>query len=244
MKPNQFWCCKIAVMNVLGSIQCSTYLIIAMTFERFYSIIRPHKAASFNTVKRAKIIIAFTYVFSFLFNVQYLFIGDNDDRFCIPNSTASANVYGELYYWLYEVISFILPFVSLLTMNSVIIHTLRQRSRQKLTRSELKVKMKVKVKMLLLVTFGYLILITPGKVLIFYLNFYSVHTAYYYAGLHLLFQVGEKTLYTNHGINFLFYVMSGQKFRTDLKNLFISRRKAKPEGIIYPVASKLSVISN
>ena len=36
--------------------------------------------------------------------------------------------------------------------------------------------------MLLLVTFGYLILITPGKVLIFYLNFYSGHTAYYYAG--------------------------------------------------------------
>ena len=136
MKPNQFWYCKIAVMNVLGSIQCSTYLIIAMTFERFYSIIRPHKAASFNTVKRAKIIIAFTYVFSFLFNLPYLFIGDNDDIFCIPNSIASANVYGELYYWLYEVISFILPFVSLLTMNSVIIHTLRQRSRQKLTRSE------------------------------------------------------------------------------------------------------------
>ena len=28
-----------------------------MTFERFYSIIRPHKAASFNTVKRTKITI-------------------------------------------------------------------------------------------------------------------------------------------------------------------------------------------
>ena len=136
MKPNQFWYCKMAVMAVLGSIQCSTYLIIAMTFERFYSIIRPHKAASFNTVKKAKIIIAFTYVFSFLFNLPYLFIGDNDDRFCIPNSIASINVYGELYYWLYEVISFILPFVSLLTMNSVIIHTLRQRSKQKLTRAE------------------------------------------------------------------------------------------------------------
>ena len=90
-------------------------------------------------------------------------------------------------------------------MNSVIIHTLRQRSKQKLTRSEtqgqnegqiLKSKNSDKqiFTMLLLVTFGYLILITPGKVLIFYLNFYSGHTAYYYAGLHLLFQVGEKTL--------------------------------------------------
>ena len=128
MKPNQLWYCKILAIFI-SSIHCSTYLLMAMTFERFYSIIRPHKAASFNTIKRAKIIISFTYTFSFLYNKPYLFIADNDGRICIQNSIASVNVYGELYYWLSEVISFILPFVSLLTMNSVIIHTLRQRSK-------------------------------------------------------------------------------------------------------------------
>ena len=107
-----------------------------MTFERFYSIIRPHKAASFNTLKRAKITIAFTYVFSFSYNIPYLFIGDNNGRTCIPNRLAPVNVYGAFYYWLTEIISFILPFVSLLTMNSVIIHTLRQRSKLNLTGSE------------------------------------------------------------------------------------------------------------
>ena len=155
-----------------------------------------------------------------------MFIADNDGKI------ASVNVYDELYYWLSEVISFILPFVSLLTMNSVIIHTLRQRLKLKMSEAQdLNQNMGHNSKhkksdrqiftMLQLVTFGYLILNIPVKSLIFYLNFYSGHTAYYYAGLHLFYQIGEKTFYTNHGINFFLYVMCGQKFRTELKNLFI-----------------------
>ena len=230
-------------MIVISSIHCSTYLLIAMTFERFYSIIRPHKAALFNTMKRAKITIAITYSFSFSYNIPYLFIADNDGRICIQNKIASVNVYGELYYWFSEVISFILPFISLLTMNSFIIHTLRQRSKLKMSEAQdqsQKMGQNIKNKssdrqiftMLLLVTFGYLILNIPVKSLIFYLNFYSGHTAYYYAGLHLFYQIGEKTFYTNHGINFFLYVMSGQKFRTDLKNLFICSKNSKSERTI------------
>ena len=243
MKPNQLWYCKLLAMIVISSMHCSTYLLMAMTFERFYRVIRPHKAASFNTIKRAKIIISFTYTFSFSYNIPYLFIADNDGRICIQNKFASVNVYGELYYWFSEVISFILPFVSLLTMNSVIIHTLRQRSKLKMSEAQDKSqKMGQNIKnknsdrqiftMLLLVTFGYLILNIPVKSLIFYLNFYSGQTAYYYAGLHLFYQIGEKTFYTNHGINFFLYVMSGQKFRTDLKNLFICSKKSKSERTI------------
>ena len=93
--------------------------------------------------------------------------------------------------------------------------------------------------MLFLVTFGYLILTTPPKVLIFYLNFYSGHTAYYYAGLHLFYQIGEKTLYTNHAINFFLYVMSGQKFRTDLKNLFLPKKSIRNDNLV-----SISTVSN
>ena len=185
MKPSQSWYCRIIVFVILPSVQCSTYLIIAMTFERFYSIIRPHKAASFNTVKRAKIIIAFIFVFNFSYGIPYFFIGGTDDRFCVPNATASVNVQGKLYYWLTELISFILPFVFLSTMNSVIIHTLKQRSKLKFSESERNIQRskgknidKQIFTMLLLVTFGYLLLTTPAKLLIFYLNFYSGNTPY------------------------------------------------------------------
>ena len=74
MKPSQFWYCRVIVFIILPFVQCSTYLIIAMTFERFYSIVRPHKAASFNTVKRAKIIISLIFLFNFSYGIPYFFI--------------------------------------------------------------------------------------------------------------------------------------------------------------------------
>ena len=52
----------------------STGFILAMTFERFYSIIRPHKTASFNTFKRAQITIACIILLSILFDVPHVFM--------------------------------------------------------------------------------------------------------------------------------------------------------------------------
>ena len=60
-----------------------------------------------------------------------------------------------------------------------------------------------------------------------YVNFSSGNTPDYYAGLHLGYQVGEKAYYTNHGINFFLYVISGQKFRRDLRNLFMPKKQNK-----------------
>ena len=235
MKPNQLWFCRIACLVVLSFIQCSTYLILAMTFERFYSIIRPHKAASFNTLKRAKIIVSCIFMFSFSHYSPYLYLCGNNGRMCIPNRFANVNIYGTIFTWVSEVISFVLPFVLLLIMNTVIIHTLRQRSiflaskgpgqsQNELRNSKTKHSEKQIFTTLLLVTFAYLILTIPAKVLNFYLNFYSGNTSYYYAGLHFLYQFGEKTLYSNLAINFFLYVMSGQRFRTDLVNLFFSKK--------------------
>ena len=174
MKPDQLWFCRIAFLVVFACIQCSTYLIIVMTFESFYSIIRPHKAASLNTLKRTKIVIVFIFVFSFLFYSPHLYIGANNGRMCIPNRFANVNIYGTIYHWVSEVINFVLPFVFLLTMNSVIMNTLRKRSKANLIGLEGQVQSQketqdIKAKhserqiftTLLLVTFAYLILIIP-----------------------------------------------------------------------------------
>ena len=126
-------------------------------------------------------------------------------------------------------------------MNSVIIHTLTQRSKQSILQStgqgqtegqNLKTKQSEKqiITMLLLITFVFLTLSVPSSALMFYLNFSRGSTPYYYAGYHLFYQVGEISYLTNHGINFFLYVMSGQKFRTDLRNLFMSKKTAKNES--------------
>ena len=240
MPPNQLGYCIMSIFITTFAVLCSTYLLITMTIERLCSIIWPLKAASFNTVKRARIIIVCIFVTCFTYCIPFLFITGNRGKICIPNKFASVNVLGEFYYWLTQTFIFIIPSSSLLTMNSIIIHTLRKRSKLNISeprgqgQSEgqtLKIKHSEKqvFTMLLLVTFMYLILTFSVRPLNFFRNFYTGNTPSYYASYHLIFQTGIQTFYTNHAINFFLYVLSGRKFRTDLINLLIPRKSNKNE---------------
>ena len=81
--------------------------------------------------------------------------------------------------------------------------------------------------MLLLVTFGFLILSTPGYIMVFYTNYIDVRkSAHTFAGYYLFYNVGQKTFYSNYGINFFLYVISGRKFREDLIKLFSCQKQA------------------
>ena len=225
--------CSLGNITMLTSSMCSVYLIITMTFERLYSIIIPHKAASFNTVKRAKITIGVIVVFSMLYNIPHLFITVFDGQRCIPYAKPIRKFDNQLYYWFSFVLMFALPFVLLLAMNSVIIHTLRKRSSSPMSKNETEADV-VKTKnvekqifvILLLVTFGFLILTTPGYMMVLYVLIVDFSkTPRSFATYHLLYHIGQKTYFTNSAINFFLYVISGQKFRTDLVNLF---RSSKP----------------
>ena len=132
---HQHWYCVCQVFSTYSACLCSNYLLIAMTFERFYSITRPLKAASFNTVKKARIIIVCIFVFGFSYCIPFWTIAGNTGKTCVPNLYASDNVLAELYSSLIEGFIFLFPFVSLLNMNSIIIHTLRKRSRLNLSES-------------------------------------------------------------------------------------------------------------
>ena len=126
MPPNQLWYCTIANTTLFTTTLWSTLLIIVMTFERFYSIIMPHKAASFNTTKRAKITITCIVIFGTVYNIPHVFVSANQGRNCVAHTNES--VIGQVYFWFSFVINFLFPFLSLLTMNGVIIHKIGNRS--------------------------------------------------------------------------------------------------------------------
>ena len=146
-------------------------------------------------------------------------------------------IYGQFYYWFTIVVTYCVPFILLLAMNSLIIHTLRKRSDFKVTGSEgqghteghnsrIQNSERQIYIMLLLVSFGFLIFTIPGYALIFYVNFVDYQTsAKSYAGFYLFYNVAQKLNYTNHGINFFLYVMSDQRFRSDLMNLFRTNKR-------------------
>ena len=239
--PNQHWFCAIATAVLWASTLSSTLFILTMTFDRVYSIIRPHKAASFNTVKRAKITIICIILFSSAFNIPYLFIINGKGAYC---ATDLSQFVKKLFMWLSYVIQFIIPFLSLLSMNSVIIHTLKNRSMEKLANTKAKSQgqgQQSKNKstegqiyvILLLVAFSFFILISP---------YYAFHLCTLLvdftqspkalAGEYMFFQIMHKMYFTNNAINFFLYVISGQKFRKDLMNLFNwKERKSKDNSI-------------
>ena len=128
--------CHLGNGILLASTMASTLFIIFMTFERFYSILRPHKAASFNTIKRAKITIVCAVLFSYAYNFPHFILTKQVGNQWIPYGSAMKYTLGQFYYWFSTVLSFFLPCVLLLIMNSFIIHTLRKRSRSNLTRSD------------------------------------------------------------------------------------------------------------
>ena len=229
MPPSQFWYCSLSIAIAWMSSLCSTLFILNMTFERFYSIIRPHKAASFNTVKRAKITIIVILILSTLFNIPHLYLTAQEGKACIPIVNAIGTVLGQLYLWSSLTVCFALPFILLLIMNCFIIHTIRQRSGLNLSRSENAGQGKGnKIKnsemqtfvILLLVTFSFLILTTPAYLLFIYMMFVNYEkSAQSFAVFTLLYSIAQKTYFTNYAMNFFLYVISGKKFRADLFQL-------------------------
>ena len=252
--------CTVAATCVWIFTMCSTLLIVSMTFERFYSIIQPHKAASFNTVKKAKISIISIVIFSLVYNIPHVFVTSSQGTQCVPYGKSFNLTIVQVHYWFSFVINFAFPFVFLLTMNSVIIHTIRKRLTDDVV-TKLRIQypskgeghgnkgqgqgMKSSEKqiyiILVLITFAFLILTTPTYAMFLYANIVDyTKTPESFAAFSLFFSVGEKLYYTNNGINFYLYVMSGQKFRHDLVNLF-SFLKEKPSG---STASTVSSLSN
>ena len=230
------WYCSIGTYVLWVASLASTVFILSMTFDRFIAIIMPHKAASFNTITRANITIIITIAISVVFNLPYVYSVTNSGITCVLDTSKKLAMY---FWWVTNVVQYMIPFLSLISMNSIIIHKLRMRSKHGLKQevkvghdegqqnkgqgqsSSMRTTDRQTYIMLLFVAFSFLILITP-----FYLfNAYVSAVDYlsnpkYYAGFHLFYQIMQKMYYTNNGINFLLYVVSGKKFRTDLLTLF------------------------
>ena len=248
MPPSQLLFCSLTETALFTSVMCSCYFILSMTFDRFYSIIRPHKAASFNTVKRAKITIVCVIVLSVLYNTPFFFLIGHQGTRCIPYGRNMGYTVAQFYYWLSFSVNFIFPFSALLIMNSFIIHTLRNRV-SVTNKGPLNVGQRGKTSetqvfvILLLVTFCFLILTTPSIVF----HVYNMLVDEYkspkdYATFYILLNVGQKAFYTNNGINFFLYVLSGGKFRTDLLRLF-KYKKENQESVLCTRSESSSYVS-
>ena len=173
------------------------------------------------------------------YHIPQYFLSSNEGRECVPYGRGMESIIAQFYYYLTFFINFSFPFTLLLSLNSVIIHTLRKRAipnadsqnKGQCPASKIKSSERQIFLMLLSISFAFLVLTTPGYVMILYIMFVDYKKSpKSFSEYYLFYNVGQKTYYTNCGINFFIYVISGQKFRADVIKLFRCNRKSPKEN--------------
>ena len=226
--------CHVTAVAFLFALQNCTYLILAMTMDKYIAIKWPHKAATYSTARRAKIVTMSLYICVFIYNAPHYFLSSVIDGQCY--NFGISNVFSRVYSWASFVLNAIIPFAMLIHMNYIILTTVRNsknvlvdtntttgtaanqgmEARQKVMKSA---ESQLTI-MMLLVTTLFLILLFPTYFRFIYLLFAKQDTPFEYAKSMLIYQVTAKLYATNSGINFMLYCISGKKFRNDLKEIF------------------------
>ena len=215
--------CKIAAFVALFGLQNCTYLVLAMTMDKYIAIKWPHRAPTYSTPRRAKRIVVGLYMLVCIYNIPHCFLSSVIGGQCF--NFGIRNVFSRVYSWFSFVVNAIVPFTLLIHMNFVIVKTVRNSHKMYGTKGIVTKHSAVKsvenqlTVMMLLVTTLFLILLCPTYVRFIYLLFATTDTPLKYANSMLFFQITFKLYTTNSGINFLLYCISGHKFRNDLKEI-------------------------
>ena len=218
--PTSLVCSFIVYFNhVLWTL--SSYIITTMTYDKMYAIVWPHKSKDKCTAGRARITCLSAAILVPVFFVPLgFFAGINEaGNNCIRYSVEAW--YVTLYTHISMVVHPLLPFVSVVTMNSVILLKLCRRQSSGISTSTVSQKaQKQLIIMLLVISSTYLVLTIPFEAR----EIYSYYDTYgnspeSIAENYFIFAVTYELITINSGINFFLYMLSGRKFRNDLQIL-------------------------
>ena len=110
--------CKFKNLIAFVALQSCTFLILAMTIDKYIAIKWPHSAATNSTPRRAKMTAASLFVCSLVYNIPHLFLSSFMGGMCIAYGIHS--LITKVYSWFSFVLNAIIPFVLLIYMNFVV----------------------------------------------------------------------------------------------------------------------------
>ena len=126
--PHQMMCSVVWPITA-ASTMAGSYLIVAMTFDRLIAVKWPLKAITWCTMKRARLTSIFIILGCSLFKLPYAWITRAaKPLLCLAFQVKQTSLLRG-YYWINAAITNYIPFVSLLVLNTLIIHTLRKRGK-------------------------------------------------------------------------------------------------------------------
>ena len=81
------WECKVAAFCALFALQNSSFQVVAMTVDKYIAIKWPHRAATYSTPRRAKMIIVGLSVCAFIYNSRHFHLTHITDGQCVAYGT-------------------------------------------------------------------------------------------------------------------------------------------------------------
>lgn len=220
----------------------SVYLTLTITLERFVAVCHPLRARALCTQGRAKIYIIVILIFSIIYNIprywEVSIVEHKDSElgfiFCVFSSDIRRDKqYIKIYIqWLYLVFVYFIPFISLALLNTLIYKQIRKanRERQRLSRTE---KREIGLAtMLLCVVFVFFLCNVLALVMNILEASYEIIDDYSIKLSNLLVTI-------NSSVNFIIYVIFGEKFKRIFLLLFCKNRMGResPDGLMHDDSS-------
>ena len=202
------WTCKVASFCALYALQNSAFQVSAMTIDKYIAIKWPHRAATYSTPRRARLIAVGLSVGVLIYNSPHFYLIYLVDGQCMAYGTGG--LLSKIYSWLNFVLNAVIPFTLLIYMNFVIVKTVKTSRKMFRRKSEIIRGERNQVKdprgktmksvenqltiMLLMVTTLFLILLCPTYIRFIYLAFAERDTPSQYANSILIYQISFKLL--------------------------------------------------
>ena len=241
--------CKIHSYLTYVSVHLSSWLLVAVTLERVFSVLIPHRVKSRCTPATAGIIITATTIIVLVLNSHFLYgmgrafvVEANGFEECYPKYKDYRYFFNSALPWVDLCVAFVFPFIVLTSGNVVIVVklALNRRRRRYMSRSTgsqqrlISRDMSLTFLLLCLCVFFFLCL---APVSVFFIGFPSWrdeiiprlnqpdarHEMEYLLFWHA---VVNTVGYLNATCNFFFYVLSGSKFRREILSLICCRDMA------------------
>lgn len=220
----------------------SIYLTFTVTLERFVAVCHPLRARALCTYGRAKLYVIGCWTFSLVFNLPHFWdvnvhpMNYDEDTvvYCLSASDLrSDRDYVNIYiHWMSLVVLYIIPFTTLAILNTLIYRQVRKanRERQRLSRTEKReIGLATMLLCVVLVFFVCNVLSMINNILE---AIYDIINDYLVKSSNLLVTF-------NSSINFVIYVIFGEKFKRIFLLLFCTGRvgRESPDGLMHDDSS-------
>ena len=229
--------CKLHVFFTYFSLMFSSWLLVLITSERAYSVMSPHKARVVCDRRKTLIVIAITALLLLFLNGHFLYgmiivTDEKNKNFCFYIYEGYKDFITNAWIWIDFFVTFAIPFLLIAAGNTLIIFKMKRHEKERQhmvvarqnSDSGPEQNANAITRLLILLSLIFIICSGPSSVINVMLS-YLLEAGDGRQDLHLLFVRQMAFLFSglNATLNFFLYILSGSKFREDVKSLFCFR---------------------